>query len=68
MIILAHNGVDDGHPDATTSPSIGMPPAPPAPNHAAKNKDNAPIFLLATTILLLVLIVVFISMLKRRKA
>lgn len=25
---FAHNGIDDGHPDETTSPSVGMPPAP----------------------------------------
>jgi hypothetical protein len=27
-IYFAHDGNNDGHPQATTSPSIGMPPSP----------------------------------------
>jgi hypothetical protein len=76
MIIIAHNGIDDGHPNETYSPNIGMPPAPPAPTQAVqassitqtKDNNNALFFIPLIAVLVLAIVVAaFIYRMKKPK-
>lgn len=66
MILLAHNGVEDGHPDEAASPVIGMPEAPKINKTsqvssiaAPQGSSNTPVFISAGIILLAVVVIVF---------
>jgi hypothetical protein len=73
MIIIAHNGVDDGHPNETYSPSIGMPPAPPAPTQTVQaisvtpEKNNDALLFIPIVVIAVMLAIAAIYFFRIRK-